>query len=414
MNEQRTEGIAELQWPDAEGRIPPWVYTDPRITELEQERIFQGRSWNFVALEADVPKTGDYVRSHVGSVPVVVTRNASGNISVFENRCAHRGVEFCRPYKGHTDVFVCPYHQWSYDLEGKLRAVPFRRGVKGQGGMPKDFEMEDHNPRHLRVARRGGVVFASFSEEVQPLEDYLGPEILAAFDEIFDGRELMVLGRHRNTIPANWKLYQENLKDPYHATLLHTYFATFGLFVAGNKTSFAFDASGRHHAQMTQKPSQRPTSNENTAEIRTFKEHMPLNDPSVLSYVEELGTDWTGVAITIWPNFAVIRNMNILQARQIVPRGPNECLIVWTVFGFADDSAELKKHRLRQNNLFGPGGFVGVDDHEALKFLQDGLKAAAPRDGLVLLGSDERRTDTPITEAAIRALYRHYREVMEV
>ena len=409
-----TQAVPQYRWPQAPGRIPPWIYTDAKIAELEQTRIFQGPAWNYVALEAEVPKVGDYVRSYVGSVPVVVSRSSADEISVFENRCAHRGVEFCRSFKGNTSVFVCPYHQWSYDSSGKLKTVPFRRGVRGQGGMPEDFRMEEHHPTQLRVARRGGVIFASFSNSVEPLDEYLGPEILMAFDEIFNGRELSVLGRHRNTIPANWKLYQENLKDPYHATLLHTYFATFGLFVAGNKTSFLFDASGRHHAQMTRKPAERPKSDENTAEIRTFKEQMALNDPTVLTYMQDIETDWTGVAITVWPNFAVIRNMNILQARQIVPRGPNECLINWTVFGFAEDTDELRRHRLRQNNIFGPAGYVGVDDHEALRFLQDGLKDAAPRDGLVLLGSDERATDNPITEGAVRALYDHYRRAMDL
>ena len=112
--------------------------------------------------------------------------------------------------------------------------------------MPADFRLEDHGLRRLKVATRGGVVFASFAADTEPLEEYLGPEILADFDATFDGRKLKILGYYRNTLPANWKMYHENLKDPYHATLLHAYLVTFGLLVAGNKSAMLVDPSGRH------------------------------------------------------------------------------------------------------------------------------------------------------------------------
>ena len=83
------------------------------------------------------------MRSYVGPYPVVVTRDMDGALHIFENRCAHRGVEFCREYRGKADSFICPYHNWTYDLKGDLTAIPFRRGVKGKGGAPKDFEIKE-------------------------------------------------------------------------------------------------------------------------------------------------------------------------------------------------------------------------------------------------------------------------------
>ena len=76
--------------------IPDWVYTDETIYAREVERIFHGPTWNYVALEAEVAKPGDYIRSHVGPTPVVVARAEDGSISVVENRCMHRAAEFCR------------------------------------------------------------------------------------------------------------------------------------------------------------------------------------------------------------------------------------------------------------------------------------------------------------------------------
>ena len=227
---------ARFRWPE-EGltRIPDWVYTDDEVYAREVERIFHGHTWNYVGLEAEVPVPGTYKRSNVGPTPVVVTRAADGSINVFENRCAHRAAEFCRSHRGEAKDFVCPYHQWSYDLKGNLTGVPFRRGVDRKGGMPADFNLADNNLRKLKVTTRRGVIFASYDDDMEPLEDYLGPEILTDFDAAFDGRPLTVLGYYRNTLPGNWKLYHENLKDPYHATLLHTFLVSFGLLVAGNK-----------------------------------------------------------------------------------------------------------------------------------------------------------------------------------
>ena len=168
-------------WPDIPGRIPDWIYTDQEIYQREKQKIFMGRHWNYVGLDCEAPRPGNYFRSYVGSVPVVVARDEDGDIHVFENRCAHRGAEFCLEYRGKTERFICPYHNWTYNLQGGLEAVPFRRGVKGRGGVPADFELSEHGLRKFRVTSRGGVIFATASDDVEPIEDYLGPEILREF-----------------------------------------------------------------------------------------------------------------------------------------------------------------------------------------------------------------------------------------
>jgi salicylate 5-hydroxylase large subunit len=101
--------------------------------------------------------------------------------------------------------------------------------------MPADFKLSDHGLTKLKVAERGGAVFASFDAEVEPFEDFLGPEVLPWFDRVFNGRPLKLLGYNRQRIPANWKLMQENIKDPYHPGLLHTWFVTFGLWRADQR-----------------------------------------------------------------------------------------------------------------------------------------------------------------------------------
>ena len=408
-----TDGRQPHTWPEDETLIPDWIYTDQDTYDRELEKIFLGRHWNYVGLDCEVPEPGNYFRSYVGPLPVVVTRDMDGEVHVFENRCAHRGVEFCREYRGSADSFICPYHNWTYNLQGDLTAVPFRRGVKGHGGMPKDFDMAERGLRKFHVATRGGVIFASACDDMESIEDYLGPVICPEFDATFDGGEMKLLGVHRNILPANWKLYQENLKDPYHATLLHTYLTTFGLFVSSNESNIPTDKYGRHGGLLSRRPDGRPdVSSEDAENMQAFKKTMELNDPRVLDFVREFDSKWSGSVLTIFPTLTALRQTNILNTRLLVPRGPNEFMMIWTVFGRAEDDEEMVRHRLRQNNIFGPAGFLGIEDNEALKFLQDGLRKSLPRDGLALLGDDDEPTDTIITERAIRGMYRYYRDVM--
>ena len=402
-------------WPQ-EGltRIPDWVYTDQTIYEREVDKIFHGRTWNYVALECEIPNPGDYIRSNVGPTPVVVARADDGSINVFENRCAHRAAEFCRELSGNAKEFVCPYHQWTYDLKGNLAGVPFRRGVNGKGGMPADFKTSDHGLRKLSVTTHRGVVFASYCETMESFEDYLGPEVLGEFDATFDGRKLKLLGYYRHSLPGNWKLYHENLKDPYHATLLHTFLVTFGLLVAGNRSLMLADPTGRHGVMASAKSDGKAVASDTKKEMRAYREGMTLEEPRFMDFIDEFNSPWSVTMSTVWPNLIVQREMNTLGVRQIVPTGPHEFIMKWTMFGFEGDSEEMTRHRLRQGNLMGPAGFLGLEDNEAIKFVQDGMQHVPNGEHLVKLDPDiEAGTaDSLISEAAIRAMYKHWRQEM--
>jgi anthranilate 1,2-dioxygenase large subunit len=409
--------LADCKWPsDALHTIPDWVYTSQAVHDLEIERIFRGKTWNFVGLEAEVPDTGSFKRSYVGPVPVVVSRAADGEISVFENRCAHRGAEFCRHGQGKATEFVCPYHQWSYDLKGNLQGVPFKRGVNRSGGMPKDFVNAEHGLRKLRVATRNGVIFASYSPDVEPLEEYLTPEILVDFDTVFNGRKLKIHGYYRNEVPCNWKMYHENLKDPYHATLLHSFLVVFGLLVAGNKSRMIADGvHGRHGTMASAKSEDKyaTVSEENKKEMRSFHDGLKLRDDRFLEYVKEFDSPWSVTMQTIWPNLVVQREMNTLGVRHIIPNGPDSLIMQWTMFGYEDDTPDMERHRLRQGNLMGPAGFLGLEDNEAMKFVQEGVRRGTTDVNVIKLDADAIGTsETLISEATIRAMYVYYRDVM--
>ena len=410
-----------IVYPDWEGggtsRIPFAVYTDEQLHRQELERFFYHGHWCYVGLEAEIPKPGDFKRTVIGERSVILVRSAEGAVHVVENVCAHRGMQFCRERHGNKKEFVCPYHQWSYALNGDLQGVPFRRGVRqdGQvnGGMPADFDPKDHGLRQLRVAKRGGVVFASFDPQVESLEDYMGPTILGYFDRLFNGRELVILGYNRQRIPGNWKLMQENIKDPYHPGLLHTWFVTFGLWRADNKSELRMDAHHRHAAMISTRGNAMKSTE--AAQVASFKQSMELHDKRFLDIVPE---SWWGgptvVMTTLFPSVIFQQQVNSVSTRHIQPDGHGAFDFVWTHFGFADDTAEMTERRLRQANLFGPAGFVSADDGEVIEFSQQGFEQKPQHRALAEMGGREvGDTEHMVTETLIRGMYDYWRKVME-
>src|SRR6516165_666130 len=235
------------QWP-GEGltRVPYWIYSDEDLYAQEQERIFRGNTWNFLCLEAELPRPNTFRTSNLGDMPVVVTRDADGKLHAFENRCAHRGALLCLHQHGERKEFACVYHNWTYDLAGNLTGIAFRRGLGGKGGMPKDAKPEEHAPRQLRVETLGGLVFGTLSAQTPPLTDYLGPEIVARIRRVMRA-PVKLLGGYSQVLPSNWKLYMENVKDSYHASLLHAFFTTFRLHRLSQKGGVIISDAGGNH-----------------------------------------------------------------------------------------------------------------------------------------------------------------------
>lgn len=411
---------SDLQWPiEGTSQVPFWAYTRADLHQRELERLFYAKHWCYVGLEAEIPNPGDFRRSVVGERSVIMVRDLDGSINVVENRCAHRGLRFCRERQGNQKDFFCPYHQWNYSLKGNLQGVPFRRGVKQEGkingGMPKDFKLEEHGLTKLKVATRGGVVFASFDHTLEPLEDFLGPTILFYFDRVFNGRQLQVLGYRRQRIPGNWKLMQENIKDPYHPGLLHTWFSTFGLWRADNKSELKMDEHFRHAAMISTR-GQGGRNDEVVSGVDSFKEAMQLNDGRLLDIVPE--TWWQGptaVMTTIFPSLIIQQQVNSVSMRHIQPNGHGSFDFVWTHFGFEDDTPEMQQRRLIQANLFGPAGFVSADDGEVIEWSQEGFEQFPSSHTVLEMGGHEiGNTDHMVTETLIRGMYAYWRKVMEL
>ncbi len=390
-------------------RVPSNLYTSSGIYKDELARIFRGASWNYVGLSSEVAKPGDYVQSYVGNTPVILVRDSGGTLRVFVNRCTHRGAKICHSQRGSAKKLLCPYHRWSFSLEGDLVGIPYRQGIRGKGGMSSDFKPEEHGLEYLNVTERHGVVFASFSFDMEPIANYLGKNIIHYFDRVCDGRELKVIGKMQHKVYCNWKLQIENVKDPFHAALLHSFFRTFGIWRADQEVNVQVCEKGRSSvlastATFKSDYADRITANEPVSS---------LCDKRLIDYQQEYERS-TGAIMTIWPNLIVLQQLNNLAMRHVIPDGPNSCIKSWTFFGYESDSDELLQKRLYQANLLGPCGLVTIDDNEILAVTQEGAEGSPDSNILLEAGKGESCEEGMMTESAIRGFYKYYKDVMHV
>ncbi|MGE0736137.1 MAG: aromatic ring-hydroxylating dioxygenase subunit alpha [Alphaproteobacteria bacterium] len=402
-------------WPQAGvTRVPYRLYGDAAIYERERARLFGGRTWNYLCLEAELPNKGDYKTTYVGDMPVVVVRDHDGRINGFENRCSHRGAQLCLDRFGNKRKIACVYHGWTFDLSGNLTAVAFQKGIKGKGGMPEDFKLGDHNLRKLKVETFAGLVFGSFADDMPSVETYLGPEIAASIRRVFN-RPIKLLGYNNQVLRNNWKLYVENVKDPYHASILHLFFTTFRINRLSQSGGIVVDDAGGHHVSYS-KIDRSDISREYEAQgLRSAKEEFGLADPSLLESPDEFGDGVTLQILTVFPNFVVQQIQNSLAVRQVVPKGIDRTELMWTYFGFADDDAKMDMLRLKQSNLIGPAGYISLEDGAVGEFVQRSLAVAGDDSTLVEMGGRTVESqDTRATETSIRGFWQVYRQLMEV
>lgn len=410
--------MTALTWPqEGNARVPYRVFADPDIHRTELERIFLGPTWQYLGLASELPEPGDYRTSFLGETPVIVTRGEDGEIHAMVNRCAHRGNLVCLKQRGHTtDGLTCVYHSWRYDLAGNLASVAFRRGIGGKGGMPDGFRLEEHGLKKLRTDEFAGIVFGSLSPTVPPLSDYIGNLIGARIGRVMHGKP-KILGTTSQVLHNNWKLYLENVKDTYHASLLHTFFTTFRLNRLTSKGGVAIAEGGAHHASYTQggERGDSALSDRAYSEIQSLHQDYRLKDPRFLDSVDEIGDGVTLQILSVFPNFVLQQIHNSIALRLVLPKGPEKTELLWTYIGFEDDDAAMTERRLQQANLVGPAGYVSMEDGAVGGFVQraiEGGEGAAECSLIEMGGFGHDSQETRATEAAVRGFWNVWRGMM--
>jgi anthranilate 1,2-dioxygenase large subunit/terephthalate 1,2-dioxygenase oxygenase component alpha subunit len=408
---------ALFAWPE-EGvsRVPYRVYSDPEIYREEQTRIFRGATWNFLGMEREILEPGDYKTVNMGDTPIVVVRDENGGINALVNRCAHRGNLVCVARRGTVeDRLTCVYHNWTYDLHGKLASVAFAKGLGRKGGMPDDFDLAHHGMPSIRVDRSCGLIFGSFADDIAPFAEHIGDEMAENMQRVL-GRGMKILGTYSQHMPNNWKLYMENVRDSYHASLLHLFFVTLRLNRLSMDGGIKLSDRGWHHISYSIAATDRDEEQYDSGKLRAVKDDYILEDASLIRSWPEFSCGTTLAIQSLYPNFVLQQTMNSIALRLCVPKGPDECELLWWVLGADDDTDDQQDMRVKQSNLIGPAGLISMEDGIIGGWVQRGIKGDQDKSSLVEMGGRDvaPSKDSRATEVSIRGFWNGYRDLMGV
>lgn len=203
-------------------RVHRDLYISDALFELEQRHYF-ANTWNYVGHASQVPDPGDYAAVTIAGQPLLMVRQPDGSVRVLHNRCAHKGAQLVTDSCGNTGRFIrCPYHAWTYKLDGTPLATPMRGGYEGTRLKECESGRGMEAVRHVEVYR--DFVFAKLNDAGPGFEAYFG-EALRALDNLVDrsptGRLQVAGGVLRSIVRCNWKMYLENVNDTVHPMSTH-------------------------------------------------------------------------------------------------------------------------------------------------------------------------------------------------
>ncbi|MBN9698531.1 MAG: aromatic ring-hydroxylating dioxygenase subunit alpha [Zoogloea sp.] len=400
-------------------RVHTSLYTDPAIFEQEMDKVFSS-TWVWVAHASEIPEAGSYKTTFVGRQPVVVVRDRKQQVHVLLNRCRHRAATVCEGHKGKTNSFVCPYHGWSYSLDGALRGVP---SPESYGDL---LDKADFPLIKLRVEEYAGMIFATFKDDIEPLVDFLGPakKWMDLFMKQGGGFPVKVAGEHRFRFPGNWKIQLENTTDAYHFPLVHKSF----LSSVDEQTEKMLDFVegpglvedlGNGHSVMVMIP-----------ELVDLEANLDAPIPDRFAELaEELRKDYpedqvrrivravggSGFNLNLFPNVACsMAFFRVLRPVSVTETEIHHAAIVMDGGPAAANQARLRLHEHFQ----GPMGFGTPDDAEAWDRVQRGSFAGTNQWIMLNRGlakevetPDGRRSDVS-AETGMRAAYRQWKKLM--
>ena len=266
-----------------------------------------------------------------------------------------------------------------------------------------------HEPNTGRRCHGDG----TFDESGADFDTYIGPEIAERIRRVLR-KPVKVLGRTTQVLPSNWKIYFENVKDTYHASILHLFFTTFEINRLNQKGGVIIDDSGGHHVSYSMVDRAADNVDYQREALRSSKDDYRLEDPSIVEAFDEFGDEIMMQILTVFPGFVLQQHLNSIAIRQLLPRGTDRSELVWTILGFADDDAAMTERRLKQANLVGPAGYISMEDGAVGGFVQRAVRGAEEQAGLLLMGGSNARSQAfRATEASVRGFWKKYRSIMD-
>lgn len=418
------ESVPDYEALVGDDRVSSIVYRSPSIYRDEIARIW-GRTWIYAGHASEIPEPGDYLARDVGLQPTVLIRGLDGEVRVFLNRCPHRGNLICNQERGSSKILRCVYHSWTFDPAGKRIGAPF----------PEAYS-EHAEERDLglcavpRVDSYRGFIFVNFDPQAVDLVEHLGAaaDYIDRFADLAPDGELdLSAGTVKVEVPSNWKLAMENNIDGYHPAFLHRSIIEVGDYLQravrqGDEAPIVVRDIGNGHSMIDYSGQNRElgyvgqTANQPALSPEARDEYVNgLAKRHGRRRAEDLAADGTW-PVNIFPNLMITWQ----DVRTVAPVAVNASVVSHTPALLCGAPTEVNLFRLRQQvESYGPAGCVGADDVEMYERSQ--VAFAATTDEAIRLGRgiDYERTDSsgvvtggPTDETAVRAFWRHYRDVM--
>lgn len=344
----------------AERIVDNQTYWDPRVFELEMERIFR-QAWLFACHESEVRQAGDYITTVLAQSPVIVVRDRSGKLRAFYNTCRHRASLVVKDESGHCSTFRCPYHFWVYSLEGELIGIPDEAAYDGTGFRKEEFPLVE-----LACEQVLGLVFVNMSEHPAPLAEWLGPAAIEVLQIPLANGEYEVFNRKQIPVKANWKVWAENSRDGYHVPFVHPFFRR-----ASPPGQYTILDNG--HA--VQRLGMDPKGIE-----PALWEKLQLHPLPGLAVGE-------GYIINIFPDLGITVRSNVVSIDTQIIEGPADVTMYGRQLGLVSDDAEMREAR-KLSWLTWFNNPVELEDHPIFEGQQKGASSRAVRYSIIARGRD--------------------------
>jgi anthranilate 1,2-dioxygenase large subunit len=245
------------------------------------------------------------------------------------------------------------------------------------------------------------------------VESYLGP-LMASYVRRNLDRPLRPIGLQSQIIHNNWKLYAENLRDSYHATLLHTFYTTFKVNRLDMDGGILMSDDKWHHISFAKRATLKEDEEYKRANVHSAQYESKLEGPQLLDMWDETGDGITHIIQSIFPNLGIHFTLNSICVRFFAPRGLDKTELFWFYLGSEDDTPEQERMRVLQGNLTGSAGLVSLEDGCINEFVQRGTRGSEDKISFIEMGGRdlEQSEQSRATEVAIRGFWDGYCRIM--